>query len=76
MNELMNEGTFFLHVFPVHYFCPKLTTGEYLLNEETYCEHMGLGSWNTHTNWQTKLVKHLSPKWKTRLIKLKRKIFG
>ena len=70
------EPTFFLHVFPVHYFCPKLTTGENLRNEETYCEHMGLGSWNTHTNWRTKLVKLLGPKWKTRLIKLKRNIFG
>lgn len=72
----LNDGTFMLHILPVWAFCPKLTTGEDVRTEETYCEHMGLGSWNTHTNWQTKLVKHLSPKWKTRLIKLKRKLFG
>lgn len=77
VRELENErGVFFLHVLPVWAFCPRLTTGEDVRNENTYCEHMGLGSWNTHTNWQTKLVKYLSPKWKTRIIKLKRKLFG
>ena len=72
----ITHQTFYLHVFPVHYFCPILTTGEDVRNENTYCEHKGLGSWNTHTNWQTKLVKYLSPKWKIRIIKLKRKLFG
>lgn len=67
---------YFLHVFPVHYFCPVLTTGEDIRTEETYCIHRGLGSWNTYSNWRTRLAKHLSPKWRTRLIKLKRKIFG
>lgn len=77
VSELENErGVFFLHVLPVWAFCPRLTTGEDVRNENTYCEHMGLGSWNTHTNWQTKLVKHLSPKWKTRLIKWKRRLLG
>lgn len=77
VSELENErGVFFLHVLPVWAFCPRLTTGEDVRNENTYCEHMGLDSWNTHTNWQTKFVKHLSPKWKTRVIKWKRKIFG
>lgn len=70
------NGEFYLHVLPVWAFCPRLTTGEDVRNEHTYCEHMGLGSWNTHTNWQTKLVKYLSPKWKIRIIKLKRKLFG
>lgn len=70
------NGEFYLHVLPVWAFCPRLTTGEDVRNENTYCEHMGLGSWNTHTNWQTKLVKHLSPKWKTRLIKWKRRLLG
>lgn len=65
-----------LHIFPVHYFCPVLTTGEDVRTEETYCIHRGLGSWNTYSNWRTRLAKHLSPKWRTRLIKLKRKIFG
>lgn len=77
VSELENErGVFFLHVLPVWAFCPRLTTGEDVRNENTYCEHMGLGSWNTHTNWQTKLVAHLSPKWKTRLIKWKRRLLG
>lgn len=53
-----------------------LTTGEDVRTPETYCEHKGLGSWNTHTNWQTKLVKLLGPKWKVQLIKLKRRILG
>ena len=74
--DIFVSGQFFLHVLPVWAFCPKLTTGEDVRTEQTFCEHMGLGSWNTHTNWQTKLVAHLSPKWKTRVIKLKRKLFG
>ena len=69
-------GEFYLHVFPVHYFCPVLTTGEDVRTEETYCIHRGLGSWNTYSNWRTRLAKHFSPKWRTRLIKLKRKLFG
>lgn len=72
----LNDGTFMLHVFPVHYFCPVLTSGEDLRNDETYCEHMGLGSWNTRRTWKAKLVKHFSPKWRTRIIKLKRKLLG
>ncbi len=70
------ERVFFLHVFPVHYFCPILTTGEDVRTKETYCIHRGLGSWNTYSNWRTRLAKHLSPKWRTRLIKLKRKVLG
>lgn len=72
----LEEPTFFLHVFPVHYFCPMLTTGEDVRTPETYCIHRGLGSWNTSSNWRTRIAKHLPPKWRTRLIKLKRKIFG
>ena len=34
-----------LHVFPVDFFCPRQTTGEYLRTENTYCDHRGLGSW-------------------------------
>ena len=69
------EGTFMLHVLPVWAFCPVLTTGENVRNEETYCEHKRLGSWMGKT-WKDKLFAMLSPKWKTRIIKLKRKIFG
>ena len=75
-NSHEDEGIFMLHVFPVHYFCPVLTTGEDVRTEETYCIHRGLGSWNTYSNWRTRLAKHFSPKWRTRLIKIKRKLFG
>lgn len=66
---------FFLHVFPVHYFCPVLTTGEDVRTEETFCIHRGLRSWNTHESWKDKLLKHFTPSLRTKIIKLKRKIF-
>ena len=28
-----------LHIFPVDYFSPRQTTGEYIRSENTYCEH-------------------------------------
>ncbi len=43
--------------------------------EETYCEHKGESSWAQQT-WKGRIVKILSPKWRTRLIKLKRSIVG
>lgn len=64
-----------LHIFPVYYFCPVLTTGEDVRTEETYCEHKGESSWAQQT-WKGSLMRMLSPKWKTRIIKLKRKILG
>lgn len=64
-----------LHIFPVHYFCPILTTGEDVRTEETYCEHKGESSWAQST-YKGKLMKYLSPKWRTRLIKIKRKFVG
>ena len=69
------DRMFMLHVFPVHYFCPVLTTGEDVRTEETYCEHKGESSWAQQT-WKGRLMRMLSPKWKTRIIKLKRKILG
>ena len=70
------NSEFFLHVLPVHYFCPGLTTGENVRNEETYCEHMKLGSWDTRKTWRSYVVRMVGPKMKTFLIKVKRKIFG
>lgn len=67
---------FFLHVMPVWAFCPVLTTGEDIRNEDTYCEHMRLGSWDTRKTWKKVVMGWMSPKLKTKLIKLKRKIFG
>lgn len=69
------DGKMFLHVMPVWAFCPILTTGEDVRTSETYCEHMRLGSWLGVT-WKERVLKGISPKWKTRLIKLKRKILG
>lgn len=69
------NDVFFLHVFPVYYFCPVLTTGEDLRTSETYCEHKGVSSWAQKT-WKAKLLDFFSPQWRTRLIKLKRRIIG
>lgn len=64
-----------LHIFPVEYFCPRQTTGEYLKTENTYCDHHFMGSWDSQhsAHW---LVKYIGQKNLTRLIKLKRKIVG
>ena len=72
----LNDGTFMLHVFPVHYFCPVLTTGEDVRTPETYCEHMGESSWNTNRGWKAKILSIFGPQTKTKLIKLKRRILG
>lgn len=74
--DVFVDGTFFLHVFPVHYFCPVLTTGEDVRTPETYCEHMGESSWNTEKGWKSRLLQHLPPSFRTKLIKLKRSILG
>lgn len=64
-----------LHVFPVDYFSPRHTTGEYIRTENTYCEHKGLASWGDHTKgWKGSLLKLVGPKNMTRLIKLKRRL--
>jgi len=66
-----------LHVFPVDYFCPRQTTGEYFRSENTYCEHLGLGSWTEgNWGWKHKISEFIGKKNMTRLIKLKRKILG
>lgn len=69
------NNEFFLHVFPVYYFCPVLTTGEDLRMSVTYCEHKGVSSWAQKT-WKAKLLDFFGPQWRTRLIKLKRRIMG
>lgn len=72
----LNDRTFMLHVFPVHYFCPVLTTGEDVRTAETYCEHMRLGSWGNGANWKMKVLALFNPKVQTRIMKIKRKILG
>lgn len=66
-----------LHVFPTDYFCPRQTTGEYFRTENTYCDHLGMGSWAEQSNgWKTKIASFVGKKNMTRLIKLKRKLIG
>lgn len=66
-----------LHVFPVDYFCPRQTTGEYFRTKNTYCDHKGLNSWSKQGNgWKNHLIKLIGQKNMTRLIKLKRQLFG
>ena len=65
-----------MHIFPVDYFCPHQTTGEYLLTENTYCDHHFMGSWNSGGRRKSSLARFIGQKNMTRLIKLKRKILG
>lgn len=66
-----------LHIFPVDYFSPRQTTGEYCRTEHTYCDHLGLGSWSEQgAGWKQKVGKLVGQQNMTRLIKLKRKLFG
>jgi len=64
-----------LHIFPTDYFCPRLTTGEYIRTENTYCDHKGIGSWQDgNTGWKGAILKIIGQKNMTRLIKLKRRL--
>lgn len=65
-----------VHILPVECFCPILTTGENLRCECTYCEHKGLHSWSGNGGWKAKVLNVFGEKWKTKLIKLKRKLLG
>ena len=63
-----------LHVFPVDYFSPRQTTGEYIRTANTYCEHKGLGSWSSQKKgWKGYVLGLVGQKNMTRLIKLKRR---
>ncbi len=66
-----------LHVFPVEYFCPRQTTGEYFRTDNTYCESIGVSSWLDQGNgWKLWIAKTVGAKHMPQLIKLKRKLFG
>ena len=66
-----------LHIFPVDYFSPRHTTGEYIRTANTYCEHKGVASWSGHTDgWKMRLRGLIGQRNMTRLIKLKRKLMG
>ena len=64
-----------MHVFPTDYFCPRQTTGEFLLTENTYCDHHFMGTWNDNGS-KGKMVRWIGRKNMIRLIKFKRKLFG
>ena len=64
-----------LHIFPVDYFSPRLTTGEYRKTDNTFCDHLGVNSWGKKKK-KPLLLRLAGPKCSVRLIKLKRKIIG
>ena len=65
-----------LHVYPVDYFCPRLTTGEYKRTENTYCEQVSTASSWAALTPKDRFVKLLPAGLKVFLIKTKRFIFG
>ena len=65
-----------LHVFPVEYFSPRLTTGEYHRTENTYCEHKGITSSWAKKSFKSRLLSCFTPEFRTRLVLLKRKLIG
>lgn len=66
-----------LHVFPVDYFSPRNTMGEYIRTEDTFCDHHGMGSWSgQEQGWKARIGRFVGPKIMTRLIKMKRRWVG
>ena len=85
ISEIMKKGGFVqngekqvykdMHIFPVEFFCPRQTTGEFFLTGNTYCDHHFMGSWR-ETNNGSFLLSIIGQKNFTRLIKLKRHLLG
>lgn len=66
-----------LQVFPVEYFSPRNTMGEYNQTERTYSNHHGMGTWENHEKgWKNSLARFLGRRNMTQLIKIKRKLLG
>ena len=65
-----------LHIFPVEYFCPRLTTGEYKKTDNTYCESLVQASSWASGSWKSRILRHFSPSMRTKLIQIKRRILG
>ena len=64
-----------LHIYPVDYFCPHQTTGEYLRTEHTYGQHLGFNSWGGNAKgWKQRLQKVIGQRAMTWLIKTKRRL--
>lgn len=76
--DVFVEGEFFLHVFPVHYFCPLTSTKVLKLTKNTYCIHHFAGSWNEKTRKQLIkewVVEHIvGRKLTDKIVQLKRKL--
>lgn len=64
-----------IHIFPVDYFSPRKTTGEFIVTENTFCDHRGMCSWNNAKNipWILKIV---GPGMRIKMIKIKRRLIG
>ncbi len=65
-----------LHVFPVDFFCPRLTTGEYCRSKNTYCEHKGDNSSWAKMSVKRRLLSLFPQNVKVALIKMKRRFLG
>lgn len=65
-----------LHIFPVEYFSPRRTTGEYIVTDNTYCDHHFMGTWTEKTKKKPFLLRIVGPKARVKLIKIKRTIFS
>lgn len=65
-----------LHVYPVDYFCPRLTTGEYRKTTNTYCESQSSTSSWAGMKLKDRLFRKLPSGLRVYLIKTKRVIFG
>lgn len=64
-----------MHIFPTDYFCPRQTTGEILLTNNTYCDHHFMGTWSDEKKKLPFILRIVSPKLRVKLIKIKRAIF-
>ena len=65
-----------LHVYPVDYFCPRLTTGEYRRTANTYCESKNNASSWAGMTLKDRLFRKLPSRLQVLLIKTKRVILG
>lgn len=65
-----------LHIYPVDFFCPRLTTGEYRRTVNTYCEAKSVASSWADLTTADRVFRKL-PSWlRIFLIKTKRYFFG
>lgn len=65
-----------IHVYPVDYFCPRLTTGEYKITENTFCEQIStVSSWGSLT-FKDRVFRLFPPTLRVFLIKTKRFFIG